>query len=85
MDLVAGVKTIYVITQHTTKKGDSKIIEKCTYPLTGKGVVNRIYTNLAVIDVTPDGLQLIELAPGITLDYVKEKTDAPLNIHPDLS
>ncbi|MBT4290951.1 MAG: CoA transferase subunit B [Deltaproteobacteria bacterium] len=84
MDLVAGVKTIYVITQHITKKGDSKIVENCTYPLTGKGVVNRIYTNLAVIDVNQDGLMLRELAPGITLEFVKEKTDATLNIHPDL-
>jgi len=84
MDLVAGVKTIYVITQHTTKKGDPKIVENCTYPLTGKGVVNRIYTNLGVIDVNPDGLMLRELAPGITLEYIKDRTDAPLNIHPDL-
>lgn len=84
MDLVAGVKTIYVVTQHTTKKGDPKIVEKCTYPLTGKGVVNRIYTNLAVIDVNPDGLLLRELAPGITLEYVKERTEATLNLHPDL-
>ena len=84
MDLVAGVKTIYVITQHTTKKGDPKIVEKCTYPLTGKAVVNRIYTNLAVIDVNSEGLLLRELAPGVTLEYVKERTDAKLNLHPDI-
>jgi 3-oxoadipate CoA-transferase, beta subunit len=84
MDLVAGVKTIFVITQHTTKNGDPKIVEKCSYPLTGKAVVNRIYTNLAVIDVTPEGLVVKELAPGISLDYVKEKTDATLIDHPDL-
>jgi 3-oxoadipate CoA-transferase, beta subunit len=84
MDLVAGVKTIFVITQHTTKNGDPKIVEKCSYPLTGKAVVNRIYTNLAVIDVTPEGLVVKELAPGISLDYVKEKSDATLIAHPDL-
>jgi 3-oxoadipate CoA-transferase, beta subunit len=84
MDLVAGVKTIFVITQHTTKNGDPKIVEKCSYPLTGKAVVNRIYTNLAVIDVTPEGLVVKELAPGISFDFVKEKTDATLIAHPDL-
>ena len=78
MDLVAGVKTIYIITQHTTKTGDPKIVEQCTYPLTGQAVVNRIYTDLAVIDVTSEGLALIELAPGVTFDYVQERTAAPL-------
>jgi 3-oxoadipate CoA-transferase beta subunit len=58
MDLVAGVKLVYVITQHCTKKGEPKLIESCTYPLTGTGVVNRIYTDLAVIDVTPEGFQV---------------------------
>jgi 3-oxoadipate CoA-transferase beta subunit len=78
MDLVAGVKTIYIITQHTTKTGDPKIVEQCTYPLTGQAVVNRIYTDLAVIDVTNEGLALTELAPGVTFDYVQERTAAPL-------
>ncbi|PCI29291.1 MAG: 3-oxoacid CoA-transferase [SAR324 cluster bacterium] len=78
MDLVAGVKTIFVITQHTTKHGDPKIVKSCSYPLTGKGVVSRIFTNLAVIDVTPEGLVLKELAPGISFDYVQERTEAPL-------
>ena len=63
MDLVAGVKTIFVITQHNTKSGESKIVKECTYPLTGKNVVSRIYTNLAVIDVTDKGLFVRELAP----------------------
>ncbi len=84
MDLVAGVKTIFVITQHTTKKGGLKIVNSCTYPLTGKAVVDRIFTNLAVIDVGPDGLLLKELAPGISVDYVQERTEAPLIIHPNL-
>ncbi|MBT4584879.1 MAG: 3-oxoacid CoA-transferase subunit B [Phycisphaerae bacterium] len=78
MDLVAGVKSIYVITKHCTKNGDPKLVTSCTYPLTGRGVVNRIYTDLAVIEITPDGFQLIELSPGVTFDHVQERTDAPL-------
>ena len=74
MDLVAGVKTIHVITQHTTKTGEPKLVESCTYPLTGPGVVDRIYTDLAVIDVGPDGFHVMELAPGVTFDYVEERT-----------
>jgi len=84
MDLVAGVKTIMVLTQHTTKHGDPKIVDKCTYPLTGKGIVNRIYTDLAVIDVTDKGLFVRELAPGIDLATVKAKTGAEIHAHPDL-
>jgi len=79
MDLVAGVKTVFVITQHNTKNGESKIVNKCTYPLTGKNVVSRIYTNLAVIDVTDKGLYVKELAPGITFDYLQQNTDARLH------
>ena len=78
MDLVAGVKTIYVITQHCTKDGQSKLVESCTYPLTGKKVVDRIYTDLAVIDVTPVGFQIVELAPGISFDYVQQRTAGKL-------
>jgi 3-oxoadipate CoA-transferase beta subunit len=78
MDLVAGVETIYVVTQHTTRDGEPKLVESCTYPLTGPGVVDRIYTNLAVIDVTPDGFRLAELSPGIDFDYVQERTGAEL-------
>jgi len=78
MDLVAGVKSIYVITQHCTKNGEPKLVTSCTYPLTGCGVVNRIYTDLAVIEITPDGFQLIELSPGVTFDDVQERTGAPL-------
>jgi len=74
MDLVAGVKTIYVITQHTTKTGDPKLVESCTYPLTGPGVVDRIYTDLAVINIGPEGFHLMELAPGVTFEYVQERT-----------
>jgi len=78
MDLVAGVKTIFVITRHGTKSGEPKILRECTYPLTGVGVVDRIYTDLAVIDVTPDGLTVRELAPGLSLEAVQQRTDAPL-------
>lgn len=78
MDLCAGVKSVYVITQHTTKHGEPKLVEKCTYPLTGVGVITRVYTDLAVIDVTPDGFKLIELSPGVDFDYVQQRTGAQL-------
>ena len=74
MDLVQSVKTIYVITQHTTKTGEPKLVERCFYPLTGAGVVSRAYTNLAVINVTSEGFQVVELAPGITFAEVESKT-----------
>ena len=78
MDLVAGVRTIFVITQHCTRSGEPKLVGACTYPLTGPAVVDRIYTNLAVIDITPAGFQLVELAPGVGFDYVSERTGAVL-------
>ena len=78
MDLVQGVKNIYVITQHTTKSGDPKLVESCSYPLTGQGVVSRVFTNLAVIDVTPSGFRVVELAPGVSFEEVEQKTGAPI-------
>ena len=78
MDLVAGVETILVITQHTTKMGEPKLVESVTFPLTAVGVVSRIYTNLSVIDVTPNGFQVVELAPGVSFDHVADKTGAGL-------
>jgi 3-oxoadipate CoA-transferase beta subunit len=78
MDLVAGVKTIYVITQHVTKQGQPKLLERCTFPLTGVGVVSRIYTDLAVIDVVNSGFKLVELAPGVDFDFLQQRTGAPL-------
>ena len=75
MDLVAGVKTIYVISQHTTKTGISKLVKECSYPLTGKKVVSRIFTDLAVIDVTTEGFRVLKLAPGIKFEEVVAKTD----------
>jgi 3-oxoadipate CoA-transferase beta subunit len=76
MDLVAGVRKIWAVTQHCTKHGDPKLVEACTYPLTGKGVVTRIYTELSVLDVTPQGLQLVELSAGVTFEYVQQHTGA---------
>ena len=78
MDLVAGVKTVYVITQHTTRKGAAKLVESCSFPLTGLGVVDRIYTDLAVIDIVDDGFQVVELSPGVSFEYVRERTGASL-------
>lgn len=78
MDLVAGVKKIFVVTEHTTKTGEAKIVGTCAYPLTGKAVVDRIYTNLAVIDVAPEGLIVTRLATGIAFDDVQKRTGATL-------
>lgn len=78
MDLVAGVKRIFVITQHNTKEGDAKIVHECTYPLTGKRVVETIYTNLAIIDVKKEGLFVREMGPNVDFEYLQERTDAPL-------
>lgn len=78
MDLVAGVKTVFVITKHVTKTGEAKLVERCSFPLTGQGVVARVFTDLAVIDVTEKGFVLIETAPGISAGEVREQTAAPL-------
>ncbi len=85
MDLVAGVKQVFVITQHTTKTGEPKLVESCTYPLTGRGVVDRIYTDLAVIDVTPAGFRAIELSPGVDFETVQARTGATLLPPPEPS
>lgn len=78
MDLVVGVKNIFVITTHNTKNGQPKIVKECSYPLTGKNVVTRIYTNLAVIDVKDKKLFVREMAPDIDIEYLRSVTEAEL-------
>ena len=79
LDLVAGVKRVVVLMEHVAKGDQHKILDKCTLPLTGVGVVNQIITDLCVLDVTPEGLKLIELAPGVSVDEVKQKTGAAID------
>ncbi|NNF24736.1 MAG: CoA transferase subunit B [Rhodobacteraceae bacterium] len=76
MDLVAGVGRVVVVMDHTNKHGESKILKECTLPLTGKAVVDRIITNLAVLDVAHKGLQVVELAPGVTHEQIVAATEA---------
>lgn len=78
MDLVAGVGRVIVITDHNNKKGHAKLLKECTLPLTGKNVVDMIITDLGVFDVVEGGLKVVELAPGVTMDEVKAKTEAAL-------
>ncbi|MUI11250.1 3-oxoacid CoA-transferase subunit B [Massilia dura] len=78
MDLAIGARQVFVMTDHQTKSGESKIVEQCSYPLTGIGCVNRIYTDLAVIDVTPDGLVVREMVEGLTFEELQKRTGAPL-------
>ena len=83
MDLGAGAASVWALMEHTTKDGQPKILEHCTYPLTAAGVVDRIYTNLAVIDVTPDGLMVREMAPGLEFNELQDKTGAKLQLAND--
>ena len=76
MDLVVGVPTIFVMMRHVNRDGSPKLLKRCTYPLTGLGVVSRVYTDLAVLDVTPEGFRLVELTPGNSLDAVQAVTEA---------
>ncbi|HLS19271.1 MAG TPA: CoA transferase subunit B [Paracoccaceae bacterium] len=78
MDLVAGVGRVIVIMEHTNKAGESKLLKECTLPLTGTGVVDRVITNLGVFDVVEGGLKIVELAPDVTEDEVRQKTEATL-------
>lgn len=78
MDLVAGVRRIVVLMEHVAKDGSHKILPKCDLPLTGVGVVNRIITDLAVLDVTSEGLRLVETAEGVTLEDLRSRTGVPI-------
>jgi 3-oxoadipate CoA-transferase beta subunit len=78
MDLATGAKRVFVMMEHQTKSGESKIVDRCTYPLTGVGCVSRIYTDLAVIDISDDGLIVRDLAPDLTLDELQSITGVPL-------
>jgi 3-oxoacid CoA-transferase subunit B len=84
MDLVAGVKHVVVLMEHVAKKKDGseeiKILPKCTLPLTGLGVINRIITDLGVLDITSKGLKLVELAPGVSKEEIQAKTGAPIDL-----
>jgi len=78
MDLAIGAKQVFVMMELLTKKGESKIVERCTYPLTGIGCVSRVYTDLAVIDITPQGLKVVETVEGLTADELERITGLPL-------
>jgi 3-oxoacid CoA-transferase B subunit len=84
MDLAVGARSILVLTTHTTSRGEPKLLERCTYPLTAAGVVDRVYTDLAVLDVTPDGLLVREMVEGLTADGLQELTGARLRFADDV-
>ena len=84
MDLVAGAKRVIIAMEHTTKEGEAKIVKACTLPLTGVGVVNMIVTELAVIEITPQGLLLREVAPGVSPEAVQKVTEPTLRLAPDM-
>ena len=84
MDLVCGARRVMVLMRHTQASGEPRLVKECTYPLTGRGVVNTIITDLALIEVTSGGLVLQELAPGITVDDVQALTEPELIISPDV-
>lgn len=83
MDLAVGAKKVFVMMEHQTKNGESKIVAQCTYPLTGIGCVSRIYTDLAVIDVTPQGLLVREMIDGLTFEELQRLTGVPLACQPE--
>jgi len=85
MDLVAGARRVVVTMTHNSKSGDAKILSRCTLPLTGVGVVNLIITDLAVFEVGPDGLELLEIAPDTKVEDVRARTEASFSVSPHLS
>jgi 3-oxoadipate CoA-transferase, beta subunit len=80
MDLAAGARQLWVLMEHLTKSGDSRLVRRCTYPLTALGAVKRVYTNLAVLEFTDEGFAVREMVPGLTLDALQKVTDAPLRM-----
>lgn len=82
MDLVAGARQVYITMEHVTKDGRPKIVRECTYPLTGAGVVDRIYTDLAILDVTPAGMQVRAMVAGLPFEELQTLTDCPLTLAP---
>jgi 3-oxoacid CoA-transferase subunit B len=81
MDLVSGVQRVIVLMEHTAQDGSPKLLRHCTLPLTGAGVVERIITDMCVLDVTPDGFEVNEIAPGVTREQVKQETEAPVRFN----
>jgi len=80
MDLAAGAKQLWVLMEHTTKDGISKVVRRCSYPLTALGATRRVYTNLATLDIAPSGFVVIDMAPGLTFENLQARTDAPLRM-----
>ncbi len=80
MDLAAGAKQVWLLMEHTTKDGESKLMRRCTYPLTAVGAAKRVYTDLAVLDITADGFVVRDIAPGLSFEALQQVTDAPLKM-----
>lgn len=79
MDLAVGAKRLWVLMEHTTKDGKPRLMNQCAYPLTASGTVSRVYTNLAVLDITETGFRVVDMAPGVSREYLQERTEAELS------